>query len=90
MDSIQSREVAHEPGDHRGNCICKVGRREKEPGACSLPLAELPGFTILVDLAGRASIEVASVLCLHIPQTVLLNLGLLLGKTVRSQACRLL
>lgn len=68
MNSVQSREVAHQPGDHRGgNVLCKVDWNEKQPGACSLPLSELPEFTILVDLGGRAFIEVGSVLFLHPP-----------------------
>lgn len=68
-----------------------MGWHKKKPGACSLPLAELPAFTILVDLAGRASIDVALVLCLHFPQMVLLILGLLLGKTLghkHADSCR--
>lgn len=68
MNSVQSREVAHKPGDHReGNALCKVDWHEKLPGACSLPLSELPEFTVLVDLGGRALTEVGSVLYLHLP-----------------------
>lgn len=54
-------------GTTGGTALCKVDWHEKQPGACSLPLSELPEFTILVDLGERALIDVGSVLCLHLP-----------------------
>lgn len=46
---------------------CEVDWHEKQPGACSLSLSEFPEFPILVDLGGRALIDIDSVLCLHLP-----------------------